>query len=315
MLLAFLIAGLRDSAFRRNLMLMVVVACCFGTIFSFRNWHAGIGEMGSGGRFYSLTRPDTFSAWLLFGIFGAIAWLLDGGAPKWLRWFLLSSIPWQVCGLGLCGFRAAILAAGLGVIMVCLCLKHPLKMLGLVSLAALPVVGVTLLVPNLFNTVLARFGTIEADRGSARLDIWEGALKMFWDRPLAGYGLDNFKIISGRFYSRAMLPHSIYVGTLVELGVIGAVLLLLWLVTLLRKASRTPERVWVLPLITAYIFQAMFLHEFYFSCFWIAIALVEGSPQAVARVRSGTRRWLEPGRESVMEPIPRFKVRASQAFE
>jgi O-antigen ligase len=290
MLLAFLVAGLRDTTFRRNLMLLVTVACCIGIIFSFRNWHAGTGEYGSGGRFYALIPPDPFSAWILFGLFSAIAWLADGGAPVWLRCCLLASIPWQVLGLGLCGFRAAILAAALGVVMVGICLRRLAKLTGLLTLAAIPVVAAAVLIPGLFNTLLGRFGTIATDQGSDRLVIWAGALKKFWDHPFIGYGLDNFKALTGGFYGDEMMPHSIYVGTLVELGAVGAVLLLVWMAVLLRKAWRAQERVWIFPLMVAFSFQAMFLHEFYFPCFWLAIALVEG-----ARLRApalvGTRRW------------------------
>jgi len=266
------------------------MACCIGIIFSFHNWRSGIGEYGSGGRFYALIPPDPFSAWILFGLFSAIAWLADGGAPVWLRCCLLASIPWQVLGLGLCGFRAAILAAALGVVMVGICLGRMGKLMGLLTLAAIPAVAATVLVPGLFHTLLGRFGTMATDQGSDRLVLWAGALKKFWDHPFIGYGLDNFKSLTGGFYGEEMMPHSIYVGTLIELGAVGAVLLLGWMMVLLRKGWRAQERVWVFPLIVVFGFQAMFLHEFYFPCFWLVIALVEGA-RLKAPALAGTRRW------------------------
>jgi O-antigen ligase len=200
-----------------------------------------------------------------------------------------------VFGLGLCGFRAAILAAGLGLVMAGICLRRMVKLLGFVAVATIPVCFVTMLVPSLFHTVVGRFATMATDNGSDRLIIWRGALKSFWDHPFVGFGLDNFKVITGGFYSSEMMPHSIYIGTLVELGMIGSVLLLLWSYVLLRKAWRAEDRIWVFPVLVAYLFQAMFLHEFYYPCFWLGIALVEGVNMTVTRP-VGTR-----GRGRAME--------------
>jgi hypothetical protein len=296
MFLAFLVCGLRDPMFRRKLVLMVIAACAIGSLASLRNWFRGVGEMGSGGRFYSLIRPDPFSAWEIFGILSALAWLAARDTARWLRWVLIGILPLLVVGLGLCGFRAAILAALLGFIMVEICLKRLLRGLGLLLVAAVPVVAASLLVPSLFGTVLSRFATIGQDRGSDRLDIWGDAMKLFWQHPFIGYGLDNFKLIIGRLYGEDQMPHSIYVGTLVELGVIGLALMLVWFAVLLWKAWRTPERIWLFPMLVAFLLQAAFLHEFYFSCFWLAIGLVEGSrPPGV-----GGARW----RVAKRRPIP-----------
>ena len=299
MLVAFLVSGLRAPVFRRKLILMVTIGCVIGSLASLRNWFHGVGEIGSGGRFYSLIAPDPFSAWELFGIFGGVAWLAGKDTARWLRWGLICVLPLLVVGLGLCGFRAAILAAVVGIVMVGICQKQLLRVLGLLLLALVPVVAAAILVPNLFGTILSRFGTITADRGSERLDIWVGALKLFWEHPIIGCGLDNFKLVIGRLYGEDILPHSIYIGTLVELGSIGVVLMLAWFAVLLRKAWTTPERIWVFPLLVAYLFQAAFLHEFYFPCFWLAIGLVEGVPLLKARTAASR---IGPHRPPAMAP-------------
>jgi O-antigen ligase len=196
---------------------------------------------------------------------------------------MIMILPLLVVGLGLCGFRAAILAAGVGLVMLAVSLNQIWRALGVLLGVAIPAVALTVLVPSLFKTVLGRFGTIAADRGSDRLDIWGDAIKLFWEHPFIGYGTDNFKVIIGRLYGEDMMPHSVYIGTLVELGVIGLILMLIWFAVLLTKAWNAPDRIWVFPLIAAFMFQAAFLHEFYMSCFWLAIGLVEGSRAPVAQ--------------------------------
>jgi hypothetical protein len=286
MLMAFLLSGLTDQMFRRKFMLMVTAACVIGSLVSLCNWSRGIGEMGSGGRFYSMIPPDPFSAWELFGIFAATAWLTAHDTARWLRWALIAILPLLILGLGLCGFRAAILATILGFLMVGLCQKRIFRALGVLFLGGLPVLGASTLIPNLFGTLMSRFSTIATDRGSDRLDIWEGAIHIFKEHSLIGVGLDNFKAAISAYYGQEMMPHSIYIGALTELGIIGFVLLLIWIGVLLRKAWTTSERIWVFPLLTAYVFQAAFLHEFYYPCFWLAIGLVESFPLLKARAMS-----------------------------
>ena len=165
-------------------------------------------------------------------------------------------------------------------------LKQLWRGLGLLVLAAVPVVAATMIAPSLFGTLLSRFGTIAEDRGSERLDIWAGAMQLVQEHPILGVGLDNFKVAIAKYFELEILPHSIYIGTLTELGIVGFVLLLLWITVLMRKAWMTPERIWVFPLLVAYLFQAAFLHEFYFSCFWLALGLVEGAPLLNSRAMS-----------------------------
>jgi hypothetical protein len=124
----------------------------------------------------------------------------------------------------------------------------------------------------MFKPVLNRFQTIQEDRGSTRLDLWEEAFRVFDKSPIVGVGCDNFKFRVG-----GAMSHSVYIGTLVELGMVGFALLLCWIAVLLRKAWKSEDRLWIFPLLTSYLCQAAFLHEFYFSCFWLALGLVEGA--------------------------------------
>ena len=283
MFLAIVIAGIGDPLFRRNLVLMVIGACVVGSLVSLRNWSKGFVEFGGGMRVYSLIRPDIFSVWELFGLLGALAWLLAGRSPKPLRFALVGSVPLILLGIGLCGFRAAILASGLGVIVVGICQKRFLQGMVVVGVIVAAVGTLCLVKPDMFAPVVERFQTIQADRGSERLDIWEGAMKVFSQSPVIGVGSENFRFAVGRYYGKEFLAHSIYIGTLVELGIIGLGLMLWWFGMLAYKAWRAQDRLWVFPLLIVYLFEGVFLHEFYFSCFWLALGLVEGALPAEAR--------------------------------
>jgi hypothetical protein len=283
MLLAIVIAGISDPLFRRNLVLLVVAACVVGSIVSLRNWSKGAVEFGGGMRVYSLIRPDIFSAWELFGLLGALAWLLGGRPGVWLRWILLSGVAVILVGIGLCGYRAAILAAGLGVIVISICQKRFLQGMAIVGLIVVAAGMLYLVQPDMFAPVLSRFQTVGEDRGSERLDIWQGAMKVFAENPIIGVGCDNFKVAVSRYYGKEFMAHSIYIGTLVELGIIGLGLILCWFSMLARKAWRAQDRLWVFPLLIVYLFEGVFLHEFYFSCFWLALGLVEGALPARGR--------------------------------
>jgi hypothetical protein len=302
MVLAVIISGVGDPRFRRNLILLVVGACVAGSLGSLRNWSKGAVEFGGGMRVYSLIRPDVFSAWELFGLMGALAWLLAGRPAAWLRWILYSSLPVIVMGIGLCGYRAAILAAGLGVVAVSICQRRLCQGLAVVS-AVLGAAAILYLVqPEMFAPVLARFETIQHDRGSERLDVWQGGLRVLGESPLIGVGCDNFKFAVSQHYGAEFMAHSIYIGTLVELGIVGFALMLCWFAVLLRKAWRSESRLWVFPLLIAYLFQAAFLHEFYFSCFWLALGLAEGA-------RPGVRRSLLPvGARASSDVMQRLSV-------
>lgn len=280
MVVAMVIAGIKGPIFRRNMALLVVVACVIGSFVSLLNWSRGFVEYSGGMRVYSLIGPDGFSAWELLALMGVCGWLVAERPPTWLRVMLVASVPVLLMGLGLSGYRAAIVAAGFGVVLVGVCQRRWFA--GALIVGLLIALGCALyaVMPDMFAPVIARFQTIESDRGSDRLDIWQAAFIVFSENPLIGVGCENFRFAIGRYYSEELLAHSIYIGTLVELGVVGFTLLLCWIGVLLRKAWRARDHVWFFPLLVAYLVQGAFLHEFYFGCFWLALGLVEGATAA-----------------------------------
>jgi hypothetical protein len=283
---AIVISGIRDPLFRRNLVLLVIGACVVGSLGSLRNWLKGSGEFRGGMSVYSLIRPDIFSAWELFGLISALVWLLAGRPAAWLRLILIGAVPVILMGIGLSGYRAAIVASVLGVILVGLCQKRYVQGIVIVGAIAAAVGVLYLLQPDIFTPVLSRFQTINEDRGSERLDIWEGAIKVFQEYPVVGVGCDNFRFALSRRVGKDLMAHSIYVGTLVEQGIVGFTIMVCWFGVLLRKTWRAQDRVWVFPLLVAFLAQAAFLHEFYFICFWLVLGLAEGAAPGTADAQS-----------------------------
>jgi O-antigen ligase len=92
---------------------------------------------------------------------------------------------------------------------------------------------------------ISRFQETLADRGAGRLDIWETGLQALRHYGILGAGLDRFPdaynkylyvALEYRGYSRA--PHNIYLGTAVELGIVGITLLALTIWTHLRGVTK-----------------------------------------------------------------------------
>lgn len=96
--------------------------------------------------------------------------------------------------------------------------------------------------PGLF---VSRFQDIIADRGAGRIDIWENGLQAFRHYGILGAGLDRFPAaynkflyVSSEYHGFSRASHNIYLGTAVELGVVGITLLALSIWRHLLRATK-----------------------------------------------------------------------------
>lgn len=174
------------------------------------------------------------------------------------------------------------------------------------------VVGVALLAGGYYAaSPEARDRLTNVDGGSGRTDLWRVGWEMAQDRPLLGVGAGNFGEVSPRYLGEAGLLrrsdlivstpnvlHNTYLGTLVELGVVGAGL---WLALLgfslacLVRAARTSMRAndAGMELLARGLFVALigmlaadfFISEPYNKHLWLLLALAP-AVLAVARSRS-----------------------------
>jgi O-antigen ligase len=137
------------------------------------------------------------------------------------------------------------------------------------------------------------------DLGSNRYDYWRVSAEIFADEPLTGSGAGNFiaPFLERRHAPKSTLySHSIWLGTLAELGAPGFLALVAFFATLtwalVRAARRRPARRWivvaaVLPL--AYVL----LHG---TIDWISVfPVVVAPPLALAGAALGIDRQAGPG--------------------
>ena len=148
---------------------------------------------------------------------------------------------------------------------------------GIIALA------MVLLGPSVAHHAAARFnGTVStnAEFGLVgRLSIWQGTIAMIRDYPLLGVGLGAWPVAFPHYRLPPWFPltyreaHNDYLQLLAETGVVGVVLVMVFLapiiVTLIRGRSRLGVEDWLLlvPLLAA--IPAMAVHELFEFCFRI----------------------------------------------
>ena len=77
--------------------------------------------------------------------------------------------------------------------------------------------------------------------GGARYDYYRVGLELFGENPVTGIGIDNFAqdyLARGTAVERPKSPHSLVLGTLLQTGIVGALLLLATLIAALLAAYR-----------------------------------------------------------------------------
>jgi O-antigen ligase len=154
---------------------------------------------------------------------------------------------------------------------------------------------------------------MQSDRGAGRFDIWHVGLSAFRHYALFGAGQDCFPDAFNQYvrtapnfvgFSRA--PHNIYLGTGVELGLVGLVLLLGAIVRhflLAAKGSRAvPDEALRLQLVSyqaalcGLLVCGFFLDILWDEYFWLTLMLM------VMTVHSRKTTWEPAQRDLVMRP-------------
>jgi O-antigen ligase len=232
------------TAFRINrkemavVLMMTVLGGCAAAAFSAYQFHGGTlyeqtsrGSLTMGNRD---TDPNQFGASLLLPLSLAIGAAVQGRTRN-VRFSAAMATVVLSLALLLSMSRGAMVAA-LAVVLVYIWRLgwNRRIVLALTSIAAL-----LLVMPHSFFT---RLGL--SDRGAGRLDIWMASMNLLPRYGLLGAGWNNFIVayaqIAGhapsfRGYTRA--SHNIYIGMLVEVGIIGLIFLLLAFRSQLREAG------------------------------------------------------------------------------
>jgi O-antigen ligase len=161
---------------------------------------------------------------------------------------------------------------------------------------------VVVIVPALNELTIGRLAAVIESGGTGRTDIWTIGLHVWMSSPLAGVGWAAFPsaltlevvratpipTVNTGFLTPPIGSHSIIVGTLVELGVVGVVCLagFLWHVLRPRDAGEMAHMARLA--VMAILIQALFLDVLGRKQVWLFIAIAIGLA-AAARVPGGVR--------------------------
>jgi len=284
MLMAAVVAihGSQNETIRKHLLSAVALGTILGSVILLDSWQQGRVFENAAGRHETLIRPDTFSSWAMLCAIFALSFAFEHRRVSRTGYAL--SIPMFVLfavAAVLTGTRSAVLGTIFGLVM----LVVQVKRIGIgsltVVLAALSLGATAFWFPGLFDSIIGRFGTMEEDQGSERIGIWVTALQSFLSHPFAGVGWDGFSFQEGA------MTHNVYLQVVVELGVVGLVLFVWWLTTLFAATLRSPDRRMLWAIMGALLFQGVFLHQFFYTYFWLALALCEAArhEEKIARHR------------------------------
>jgi O-antigen ligase len=150
----------------------------------------------------------------------------------------------------------------------------------------------------LFERVTFQRDTFEMARG----EIWRTGLSALPDYWLLGAGLDSFPTLYKRMTYRYWGPHSIYIGTLLELGIVGLFIMVVALVYHLMgfkdQYVRDTETVFALKAaLLGMLIQGASMDILCMKSFWLVLALITMlSADAPEAARQGA--WRAPAWKS-----------------
>jgi O-antigen ligase len=147
-----------------------------------------------------------------------------------------------------------------------LSLRRRVAAIGLTAVLAV----VALQVPGVADLVTERTSTAVTTGGAGRTDIWAVGATIYASSPILGVGFANFPVAYTPDVVRASdvgswetlagrAPHNIVIGTLVELGPVGLLILGLFVVPLVLRRGWGPEAVVIQATLASLLTTALFL--------------------------------------------------------
>jgi exopolysaccharide production protein ExoQ len=194
-----------------------------------------------------------------------------------------------VVALALSGTRSA-WAGVIVAIVVWLVLRRESRQVIAVATLASGVAILVALVPGVGDFLFGRAASSLATGGAGRTDIWVVGLSIFAAAPLIGVGFGNFPVafspyaiaqapaeaaVQGALYA-GRAPHNVLLGTAVESGLVGGILLVAFLASALRQhASDGITNVVRVALISLFV-QSMFLDILLQKQLWLFLGIAFG---------------------------------------
>ncbi len=226
--------------------------------------------------------------YLVFTIFLSLYMILDSTLPKWQRWAYGVVVLLETAILYYTATRGAILGLIGGLFVTALLVMWKERENKIVRNSFIGVLGAIAVVVACFfsfrnadfvknNMVLSRFSTLSFSefKTQGRYFVWPMALKGFAEKPVLGWGQENFNYVFNKYYNPQMFgqeewfdrTHNIFLDWLIAGGVLGFGSYVLIYIALLyyiwRKGSslKNSEKSILTGLVVAYIFHNMFVFD------------------------------------------------------
>jgi O-antigen ligase len=252
--------------------------------FSFESRTSGIEGQG----------VETFAFSLIPAFLASFHYLINGKTQRqrWLAIFLLLVFA---TGMIVSGTRGAWVATLGALAVVYLPRLRPRQYLTLFITLAL-VVGFLSQIPVISEFVRYRAGDAVSSGGSGRVNIWLVSWQMYLQSPVLGIGwrmadrvmdIRHIELVPQNITwddfrgFRPRVTHNIYLQTLLELGIIGFVIFMAWIIPLILTSLYQDKELRHLWLLCLAIFAAMLIGgmtnpEFHKKYYWLSLALLHG---------------------------------------
>ena len=246
------------------------------------------------------------AVYLLFHVFLILYMLAKHWKESAYRWLLIPALVFEAMILYFTATRGDILGLGFGLILSAALIaifgreQKTLRKIsvGIIAAVAVVVVGFLAIRNTDFvrkNEVLNRFASMSAtdDTTKARLMVWGMALQGFEERPILGWGQENFNLVFSKYYNPGMYgqepwfdrAHNVFFDWLVSGGILGLLGYLalfgigVW--TLFRNPRfALAEKAILTGLFAGYFFQNLFVFDnigSYFMFFTLLAFVAYGS--------------------------------------
>lgn len=235
-------------------------------------------------------------------ILGAIAALYFASAKK--RMWPLLTIPLFTLGAALSGSRGGLLSAGIVIALFAIPIATRLgakRFIG-VLLILVAAVGYLSAQEAVVTFVDERYiqQTLIEGYSSGRDTITEDAIRLYYERPIIGTGIDGFWVLQD-VPEQFEYPHNLFIAALAEGGTIGGGLLMLticWLALVAWKQRPLPHSaLYALGGGMFLAFTSLFSGDYYdtrLMWFFLGLAVVEAGRQRDAAAAEAPKRSVSP---------------------
>lgn len=248
--------------------------------------------------------PAQFAALLVPALIFGLYEVLNGN-----RRFLGGAIALVTAiGVVVSGTRGAWVSVAIVVLVFILPRLQLRRQIAAIALMLLIAV-VTLQIPGVANLITQRAGSALSSGGAGRTDIWAVGVTIYGSAPVLGVGFANFPVaytqdavrasdVSTWNYLQPFGPHNLVIGTLIELGPIGLVLLALFVLPLILRRGWGPDAAMVQAMLASLFLLALFLDVLSNrKQVWLVIGLAAGLAY-LRRVRARTPPEGDPARSA-----------------